>query len=210
MKVPFRFLIAVVVALGVASTPVVAQEDVCAEFSNQEDAQAAFEAAGGLRGEASALDPDEDMFACEEYFASDDRPASVREEVFVRSETYVVRLLGDGTEELQRPDDPDEVRARRGDVLEYRLIITNGSRYQLNEGIVKVLGFIPEGTTFIPGSATETSERITTEFSGDGGNTYSEGNTSVEPDAFNVIRWTLRVPLVPDQQETFSYRVEKD
>ena len=201
MRLSLSLFTVAVLTPGLAANQEVAPQSGCADFASQREAQARFEAEGGPELDALGLDLDRDGFACEEVFGSyEDAPA------FVRFEIYVVRRRGDGTEQLV-----PATRARSGEILEYRLIVTNATEFELAEGIVQVLGVVPEGTTFVPESATPTSERILVEFSGDGGTTFAGAeNLTVEPEAYSRVRWTLQVPLGPNDQESFSYRVKKE
>ena len=65
-------------------------------------------------------------------------------------------------------------------------------------------------------SATPTSDRVLTEFTADG-ETYGEpplivggsdeDRAAVAPESYAAVRWTLKGPLEPGQEEPFSYRV---
>lgn len=72
-------------------------------------------------------------------------------------------------------------------------------------------GPIPEGASYVDGSATPSSQQVRTEFSADG-QTFSEppvlaGETVVDPADYAAVRWTLLVPLEPQQEVRFVYRV---
>jgi|SRR5690625_76967 len=132
-----------------------------------------------------------------------DNPIEVRVEIFVVSEVQ-------GEEQFRQA-----TTARPGQIVEYRFTATNRGPDTLPEGIVEVVGTVPNGTTFIPNSATPTSDRVLTEFSADG-NEFTQEPVSiesagerevVEPEDYAAIRWTLMVPMEPGQEETFVYRV---
>ena len=63
---------------------------------------------------------------------------------------------------------------------------------------------------------TPSSERILTEFSADGGESFdeppllsgaSDDRSAVPPEEYDAVRWTLLEPMEPDQEEAFFYRV---
>jgi uncharacterized repeat protein (TIGR01451 family) len=133
-----------------------------------------------------------------------DNPVEVRLEIFLVSEVQ-------GTEQF-RP----ATTARPGQTVEYRLTAVNRSDETLPQGIVEIIGPIPDRTTFVPNSATPSSERLLTEYSADGGQNYSEEPVLIgeepnrrvaEPASYDSIRWTLLVPMEPGQEEAFFYRV---
>lgn len=136
--------------------------------------------------------------------------------VAVRIESYIVDVI---TTEggLRQETFIPATTARPGQVVEYRVFVTNRGNTTLPAGTVLVIGPIPEGTVYLDLSATPTSERLLTEFSADGGNTYMEppvlltapdGTRRVaEPSEYTAIRWTLLFPLEPNQEETLFYRV---
>lgn len=136
-----------------------------------------------------------------------DSPVEVKIEIFLVSEVQ-------GQEQFKRA-----TTARPGQVVEYRITATNRSDETLPGGTVEILGPIPDGTTFVPNSATPSTDRILTEFSADGGNNFSKepvliGNETdrrvADPDSYDVVRWTLLVPMEPGQEEAFFYRVTVD
>jgi uncharacterized repeat protein (TIGR01451 family) len=107
--------------------------------------------------------------------------------------------------------------ARPGQIVEYRLTARNETDTTLPAGTVSITGPVPNGTTFVPDSATPSGERISTEYSADGQNFSDSASpilsgsgddrTVVDPAAYQAVRWTLLVPLEPGQEETFVYRV---
>jgi uncharacterized repeat protein (TIGR01451 family) len=136
-----------------------------------------------------------------------DNPVEVRLEIFLVS-------VVNGNEQF-RP----ATTARPGQTVEYRLTAVNRSEETLPEGIVEIIGPIPQGTAYVPNSATPSSERILTEYSANGGQTYSEepvllgegdDRDVAEPESYDSIRWTLLVPMEPGQEEAFFYRVVVD
>lgn len=141
--------------------------------------------------------------------AANDNPVSVNVEIFVVSQV----TKNDGTkEERFTPADS----ARPGQVVEYRLHAKNVSDTTLPAGIVQITGPIPEGMEYVANSATPSSDRVLTEFSADGGQTFSQPPVLVgqgdqrqvaDPAAYNAIRWTLLVPMEPADEEPFFYRV---
>ena len=131
----------------------------------------------------------------------------------IRTEIFLVSVV-QGTEQL-RP----ATTARPGQVVEYRITAMNRSEETLPEGIVEIIGPVPEGTSYVPNSATPTSERVLTEYSAPGSEGYSEepvllGNGEdrevAAAETYDAIRWTLLVPMEPGQEETFFYRVRVD
>ncbi len=132
-------------------------------------------------------------------FAQDDTVA-------VRIEAYIVSQVtaddGSITERFS-----ESTTARPGQVVEYRVFATNNDATTLPPESVSVLGPIPESSVYVDGSATPTSERVLTEFSLDN-ETFSDAPETTEgPTAYRTVRWTLLVPLEPEQEETFAYRV---
>lgn len=142
-------------------------------------------------------------------------PSAVADPVAIRLEIYVVSQVtrDDGTRE-ERFSEATE--ARPGQTVEYRLIVENVSDETLPAGIVVVTGPVPEGTQFVPSSATPSSEELLTEFSADRGRTFSEppviigsgDNRSVaDPTSYDTVRWTVLVDLEPEQEIPLVYRV---
>ena len=131
----------------------------------------------------------------------------------IRTEIFLVSVV-QGNEQL-RP----ATSARPGQVVEYRITAVNRSEDTLPEGIVEIIGPIPEGTSYVPNSATPSSERILTEYSATESQEYSEepvlledgdDREVAEPESYDAIRWTLLVPMEPGQEEAFFYRVVVD
>lgn len=136
-----------------------------------------------------------------------DQVVEIKLEIFLVSQVQ-------GTEQF-RP----ATSARPGQIVEYRLTAVNTSEETLPAGIVEIIGPIPANTTFVPNSAKPSSERLLTEYSADGGQTFSEEPVLIgeepnrevaEPTSYDTIRWTLLVPMEPDQEEAFFYRVKVD
>lgn len=139
-------------------------------------------------------------------FAQDaaENPVEVRLEIFLVSEVQ-------GKEQL-RP----ATSARPGQVVEYRLTALNRSEETLPSGTVEIIGPIPPRTAYVANSAKPSSERILTEYSADGGETFSEepvlvgdedDRRVVEPENYDAVRWMLLIPMEPGQEESFFYRV---
>ena len=124
-----------------------------------------------------------------------------------------------------------------GEVIEYRVTARNDGDIIYRPGTVVVTLPIGEGLAYLEGTATPSSERLVTEFSADGGVTFSEppvliteapsgedadaedGTTegadpdaserrAADPSEYDHIRWTFSVPFEPDQEELLVYRVE--
>ena len=140
--------------------------------------------------------------------AQNDNPIAIRLEIYVVSEV----TQSDGTVEERFAE---ATTARPGQVVEYRLFATNTGDTTLPAGTVVILGPVPDGTSYIENSTTPTSERLITEFSFDG-ETFSEpplimgegeDRRLIEPSEYQAVRWTLLVPMEPEQEEVFFYRV---
>ena len=138
-----------------------------------------------------------------------DDPLAYRLEIYVVS--HVTR--DDGTREERYTETTE---ARPGQMVEYRIFVENVSETTLPAGVVQIRLPVPEGTEFVPNSATPTSDRVLTEFSADGGRTFSEPPVLIgddeqrrvaEPSDYDEIRWTFFVELEPGQEETLVYRV---
>ena len=140
--------------------------------------------------------------------AQDENPIAIRLEIYVVSEV----TQPDGTVEERFAE---ATTARPGQVVEYRLFATNTGDTTLPAGTVVILGPVPDGTSYVENSTTPTSERVITEFSFDG-ETFSEpplivgegdDRRLIEPSEYEAVRWTLLVPMEPEQEEVFFYRV---
>lgn len=129
-----------------------------------------------------------------------DNPVSVRIEAYIVSQ--VTAEDGSVTERFS-----ESTTARPGQVVEYRVFATNDDATTLPAESVSVLGPIPDGSTYVDGSATPTSEQVRTEFSLDGQAFSSAPETTEGPSAYRAIKWTLLTPLEPGQEASFSYRV---
>ncbi len=136
-------------------------------------------------------------------------PVSVRVEIYIVSQV----TKDDGTKE-ERFSVAES--ALPGQTVEYRLFANNVSDTTLPAGVVKIIGPVPDGMSFISDSATPTSERVLTEYSADGGVAYSKPPVLVgtgddrkvaRPEEYSGIRWTLLVPMEPGDEEPFYYRV---
>jgi uncharacterized repeat protein (TIGR01451 family) len=135
--------------------------------------------------------------------------------VQVEMEIYVVSQVtrDDGTREDRFTR---ATEARPGQTVEYRLIVRNVSEETLPPGIVVITAPVPEGTQFVPNSATPSTEVLLTEFSADGGATFAESNVFVglgdrrsiaDPTAYTTVRWTLLEEMEPAAELTLVYRV---
>lgn len=143
------------------------------------------------------------LFVCLVFslaLAQDDNPVGVRIEAYIVSQ--VTADDGTTTERFS-----ESSTARPGQVVEYRVFATNNDEITLPAESVTVLGPIPESSTYVPGSATPTSERARTEFSLDGEAFSGTPESAEGPSAYRAIRWTLLTPLEPAQEERFVYRV---
>jgi uncharacterized repeat protein (TIGR01451 family) len=139
-----------------------------------------------------------------------DNPVEVRLEIYVVSEV----TTDDGNKEERFSE---ATTARPGQVVEYRLMAENIGDTTLPAGTVVITGPVPDGTTFVPESATPSSELFLTEYSADNGDSYSEPPVIVtmnnnqrriaDPVLYNAVRWTLLVPMEPGSDEAFIYRV---
>ena len=138
-----------------------------------------------------------------------DTPVDVRYQIYVVSE-----VTTDGGVAEERFS--EATMARPGQVVEYRLFAVNVGETTLPAGTVLIIGPVPEGTTFVEGSATPSSDRVLTEYSGDEGVTYSEPpvlvtrndvTALVEAEDYTAVRWTLLMPLEPGAEEALRYRV---
>jgi uncharacterized repeat protein (TIGR01451 family) len=137
-------------------------------------------------------------------------------EVKVDTKIFLVNQITDADGTVKEDLKP-ATTARPGQVVEYRLVARNETDTTLPAGTVSITGPVPNGTTFVPDSATSTDERISTEYSADGQNfsdaaspiLAGEGDNRavVDPASYKAVRWTLLVPLEPGKEETFVYRV---
>lgn len=147
---------------------------------------------------------------CSLILAQSDNPVSVRLEIFVVSQ--VTEEDGSVKESFK----PSQT-ARPGQTVEYRLFAKNEDDTNLPAGTVVITGPIPDGTTFVPNSATPNSEEVLTEYSADGQNfqnsdspimTEKDGKKEiVDPTAYKAVRWTLLNELQPGQEVQFVYRI---
>lgn len=163
-----------------------------------------------LAGAAWAQPPgQQDGADDEEAPPASDQPVEVRYEIYVVSE-----VTDDDGETQERFT--EATSARPGQTVEYRVFATNTGDTTLPEGLVTVVGPVPDGTEFVEDSATPSSERILTEYSADGGESFDEppvlvgpegDREAVDPAEYDAVRWTLLVPMQPEQEEAFFYRV---
>ena len=138
--------------------------------------------------------------------------------IVIRLEHYIVSVITAEDGSKQERFFESET-ARPGEVIEYRLFVSNQGERTLPAGTVMITGPIPEGTSFVDGSATPDSENVLTEFSADGSSYASppiiiepedgaeEERRIVAPEDYQSVRWTILVPTEPYQEQTFFYRV---
>lgn len=138
-----------------------------------------------------------------------DNPVAFRIESFI---VDAITLEGGARQENFVP----ATTARPGQVVEYRIFVTNRGATTLPAGTVVITGPIPQGTIYLDLSATPTSERLMTEFTVDGDTfmeapilvTVADGTQRMaDPSEYSAIRWTLLFALEPNQEETLFYRV---
>lgn len=130
-------------------------------------------------------------------------------------ETYIVSQVtrDDGTREDRFTA---ATQARPGQVVEYRVIVRNVSDETLPPGIVVITLPVPDGTQFVPHSATPSHDGLLTEYSADGGVLFDENNviiglgdqrTIAEPTAYTHVRWTVLAEMEPQDEVVLVYRV---
>jgi uncharacterized repeat protein (TIGR01451 family) len=139
--------------------------------------------------------------------------------VQVTLEAYLVNVVTkeDGTQEEEFIE---ATEARPGQVVEYRVLVTNVSSETLPASNALITGPIPATTAYIADTATATDGTAMLEFSADGGQTFAEkaliektndqGETEMVealPEEYTAARWAILVPLEPQQTLTFKYRV---
>jgi uncharacterized repeat protein (TIGR01451 family) len=141
------------------------------------------------------------------------------EPVQVTLEGYLVNVITkeDGTQEEEFVE---ATEARPGQVIEYRVIVTNVSDEAIPANNASVIGPVQATTTYLADSATASSGEALLEFSADNKATFAEKpliekeNAEGEkelvealPEEYTDTRWTILVPLEPQQTLTFTYRV---
>jgi uncharacterized repeat protein (TIGR01451 family) len=135
--------------------------------------------------------------------------------VLVGMEIYIVSQVtrDDGTREDRFTQ---ATEARPGQTVEYRLLVRNVSEETLPPGIVVITAPVPEGTEYVPNSATPGTEVLLTEYSADDGSTFAETNvfigsgsqrTIADPTAYTTVRWTVLQEMEPGAELTLVYRV---
>lgn len=95
----------------------------------------------------------------------------------------------------------ESTTAEAGDLIEYQVTATNTDETTLPSESVSIFGPVPEISTYVDGSASETAD-VTLEYSQDG-TTFQ----TTQADEARAIRWTLEYPLEPGQQVELVYRV---
>ena len=137
-------------------------------------------------------------------------PIQIRTEIYVVSE--VTKSDGSKGEKLTKA-----TTARPGQIVEYRLFAKNTGDTTLPAGVVQVTSPVPSGMQYVPNSATPSSDKLLTEFSADGGTTFSKPPVLVgtgdarkvaEPTSYTTVRWTVLAPMEPGQELPFFYRVK--
>jgi uncharacterized repeat protein (TIGR01451 family) len=137
-------------------------------------------------------------------------PIQIRTEIYVVSE--VTKSDGTKGEKLTKAD-----TARPGQIVEYRLFAKNTSDTTLPAGVVQISSPVPKGMQYVPNSATPSSDKLLTEFSADGGQSFSKPPVLVgsgssrkvaEPTSYTDVRWTVLAPMEPGQELPFFYRVK--
>jgi uncharacterized repeat protein (TIGR01451 family) len=137
----------------------------------------------------------------------------------VTLEGYLVQVITkeDGS---QAEEFVAATQARPGQVVEYRVLVTNVSNETLPPSNAMITGPVPNTTTYLADSATATGAEVMLEFSADGGQSFAEKpmlekeNEQGEkelvealPEEYNAARWALLMPIEPAQTLTFTYRV---
>ena len=129
------------------------------------------------------------LFAAALFFGlawAQDNPVSVSIRAFVINE--------DGTF-------TETTTAEGGDTVEYRVTATNTDETTLPPGTVAINGPVPESSTYVVDSASESSD-YETEFSSDG-SIFED----VEVSPVQQVRWTLLDPFEPGAAIDVIYRV---
>ncbi len=130
-------------------------------------------------------------------------------------ETFRVDLVREDGEIVERLVPVDE--AIPGEEIEYRVTARHDGDVIYRPGTVVVTVPLGEGVAYVAESATPSDDRILTEFSADGGTSFSEpgtvqrsdedGGGTAGPDDYTHVRWTFTTLFEPDQEETLVYRV---
>lgn len=141
------------------------------------------------------------------------------EPVTVTLESYVVGVetLDDGSI-VERFD--EATSAFPGDTIEYRVIAVVSPGVDVPAGALTLVGPVPDGTEYLIGTATPTSDDVELEASLDGeafdapplhvSATDADGReVLVEADAaqYRVLRWLVVRPLAPGEGIAVTYRV---
>lgn len=152
------------------------------------------------------------LLACA-AMAQGDEPVQVDLEAFL---VRTVTLQDGTTEERFSP----ATRARPGQVIEYRLAVTNTDELPLPPESVRVVGPVPEGTAYVADSAAPIAGAARLEASLDGATfavppllvtVTNEAGEEVEVEAdpadWAALRWVVLEPLEPGQGLRLVYRV---
>lgn len=132
---------------------------------------------------------------------------------------YLVQLVtqDDGT---QVEEFTQATQARPGQVVEYRVTVTNISNETLPASNAFVTGPVPDTTTYLADSATLSNSEVELEFSADGGQTFAEKPVlektneqgekemvEASPEEYTAARWAILMPIEPHHTLTLKYRV---
>jgi len=130
----------------------------------------------------------------------------------LKTEGFLVKEVIEEGGEKKEVLEPLPDKVYPGDVIEYKITVENVSDSRLKNVVVRAK--IPEGTVYVPGSATGNPE-----FSIDDGKTFSkepikyyveENGQKIEkvatPDMYTNVRWKIEA-LKPGESIQLSYRV---
>ena len=127
-------------------------------------------------------------------------------------------MLGDAKHQALVAKGSDAATALPGDILLYRLRFTN-----VTQGDVRGVVFtnpVPKGMRYVGGSAGADRNDVVTEYSIDGGRTYSVSPMVVKvvngarvqqpatPEQYSHVRWTVRGSISPGASVTAEFRAE--
>ena len=126
--------------------------------------------------------------------------------VSVEIKAFIVNQVTDEDGKVSE-DFVESSTARPGQVVEYRVTATNNDATSLPAENVKILGPIPNGTAYVDGSATPSSDEVRTEFSLDNESFSENPESSAGAAGYKAVRWTPLVELASGASVTFVYRV---
>ena len=147
--------------------------------------------------------------------------AAQEESVTVVLEAYLVTTVTNEDGEVEEVF-TEATEAKPGQTVEYRVVVGNDSDDTLPAGTVVVTGPVPGTTFYLTDTAAQEPDSFKTEFSADGGESFSElpvmitvtnedgveEEVAADPASFSAVRWTLLDALAPESAHTFTYRVE--